>query len=52
MGKLTIFYTDIDGLTISKLNLLELRISLMSPDISCITGILPKNTKSKYLFET
>ena len=52
MGKLTIFYTNIDVLTKSKLNLLEVRISLMSPDIICITEILPKNTKSKYSIDT
>ena len=52
MGKLTIFYTNIDVLTKSKLNLLEVRISLMSLDIICITEILPKNTKSKYSIDT
>ena len=52
VGKLTIFYTNIDVLTKSKLNPLEVRISLMSPHIICTTEILPKNTQSKYSIDT
>ena len=36
----------------SKLNLLEVRISLMSPDIIRVTEILPRNTRSKYSIDT
>ena len=46
VGKLTIFYTK------SKLNILEVRISLMSADIIYITEILPMNRKSKYSIDT
>ena len=40
---LKIMYTNIDTLTKSKMNLLNIRITQTFPDIICIVELLPKN---------
>lgn len=44
---LTILYTNIDVLTKSKINLLDVQIKIMQPDIICIVELLPKNVRTK-----
>ena len=52
VGKYDILYCNIDVLTKTKLNLLDVCISTNSPDIICITEVLPKNSLVEATAET
>ena len=46
--KFTLYYTNCDVLTKTKMNELEVYIDVYSPDIICLTEVLPKNTTFDY----